>query len=512
MYIQVISSLEVIRKIINETSSENISTQLEKIDSWRSSSENSDFLQYIATPSRHLFEDESDEYYDIILPGLKKKDFPFVLATHVLYSFLQGIKCFGFDVPFQNNEKQKAFIDYIYGGDFAKELKPCNFPETFISFEGLSYFINTIDVFDFIQRERAVFSIDTNILNIYERKPGLRKIGGKGYLTLDKDGFRLFKLVYEGQEYFSGNDTEAAKIALYCFYCGIKTYMTVTSHLIDTHIINSSRTTSATREYLHPDNPLRILLLPTEINTLNCSGRAVSTLLRKDFGIHSIFSFTFDGLKALLKDHLQQHRTRNDCIKYMHSTFLSWLELSELELTYLPFRDLNRLFMEIKMFVETFIDKYDEIYGIETIEEEWVAAVLLSFENNNKMSKKEKVKCIVGYMYFLQVRHALMSNSHITYISNMYASVIPEKIDGDKSFYTLSQQFEQFIISSGTSLKWFPMNLDVSRLLLMNNNDDKKNLELKQIWETFYTKWNALEDEIQNPLLKPSEISISTGL
>ena len=536
LYNQIIYSLEMIRIILNETTSENIFLQLNKLDEWQEPKESSlanSLVRYFATPRNHLLEDESKEYYDIIIKGITMKDLPFVIASNILYFFVHTIKYIGLDTTFEDIPRQLQFINYMYGAEFAT-LRPVDFPDTFVSFEGISYFINTSDVLDLLKREPSTgdFIIDTRELNSYELKPGLRKIGGIGYLKLFKTGFQLYKVVYEDQEYWMEEEEKEEekeekekeekeekekkrKIALYCFYCGVKTYMTITSHLIDSHVIVSAKTTFMTRKYLPSDDPIRRVLLPTEINTLNSAGRALPTLLRKDFCIHNIFSFTFRGLKALIKEHLHLHVNvlQNQTLyrKYMHNdTFLPWLQLKEVELTYLPFSDIYTLFTEISRFVNAFVDTYEEIHGIEQLKngDEWLQELMpYGTATTTKKEKIEKIKSIIGYMYFLQVRHALMSNNTITYISNNFPSVIPESLEQNKTFYTLTQQFEQFIISAGTSLKWIGMNLDVSNLFILQK---EKDAELKNIWQLFYQNMNTLQ--IQNPLIDPTEISISTGL
>lgn len=509
LYNQIITSLEKIQQIVNETHTENILMQFQKIEEEQTESTFlTVLLRSFATPTHHLLEDtQSEDYLNMIIKGLTLKDVAFVLSSKILYIFVHAIKWTGNDFHFKNAQDMHHFINYLYGSDFGR-IKPADFPDEFISFEGINYFVTNTDCFDLLKKKEesgllSIFIIDTTILNTYELKPGLRKIGGRGKFQLQQDGFHLIQLEYEDQEYLYMNcPSEKCKIALYSFYCGIKSFITITSHLINTHILISAKTTSTTRKYLAPADPLRILLLPTELNTLNSAGRAIPTLLRKDFCIHHIFSFTFDGLKTLIRDYLQNRNESSEYTKYMSGGFMTWLDLSESELSCPPFRDVYLLFNEISSFVEAFVDKYEEIFGMDHFALDlWCEALLPSAT----MPKTEKIKCIVGYMYFLQIRHALMSNNCLTYISNNYPSVIPlDSAEAERTFYTVTQQFEQFIISSGTSLKWITMKLNLSNLL---QNKDK---ELKVIFDTFYNRLQEIQ--ITNPLLQPCEIGISTGL
>jgi len=296
-------------------------------------------------------------------------------------------------------------------------------------------------------------------------------------------------------------------IALYAFFMSIRTLITVCSHLTHSHFMVSSKNTHYNRLYLPENNPLRKVLLPTELNAITGTFNAALTLLNEPncSQFYKIYQNTDDGFKQMIKDNVEYFEY--DYMNYMGCDFMPWLKLSKEEKQYSPFYTHYKWHQLIRNFSNAFVKQLKEDNLIDDDIIKWLQNI---YPNYKTYGVTESIKRIIGFMYYEQIRHTMCDPEYFNYISSTFS---PTKKDCLNSYYiSFDTLFYILLTITETQITLPPLTFDCS--FLINKDNYKK---LHNIYFKFYKDINKFNDEYDydkklHPLLKPRLINISTGV
>jgi hypothetical protein len=198
----------------------------------------------------------------------------------------------------------------------------------------IAWCCNRFDIYDLIRRDKdtGYFVIDTMYVNDYEQTRTIPRRGAVAYLELtNESGFVC--VGWSGSE----DDMEGAKV----FVDMIIRYMTVLSHAVRSHsLVGGGVTHSTGLNLTEMNDPLRRVLLPTEIGTLNGVGRAATWLMSK-YGVFNLTTgFTYAGLQLMISDYMQTKPRMRYISTFGGKQFAPELNLSDEEAGCSPFREL----------------------------------------------------------------------------------------------------------------------------------------------------------------------------
>lgn len=145
-------------------------------------------------------------------------------------------------------------------------------------------------------------------------------------------------------------------IALYALYCIIITYQTVNVHLLQMHLLIFAIKTDKNIKYLSLNNPLRQILLSSEINAINVLiTDSISLASIFDNTLNYTFPYTNNEIIQMMTDYYQI--CKNDFLDYVSDTLYPNLNLSEQELNCKPFNTYEKYRQIYISFVCEFVDK-----------------------------------------------------------------------------------------------------------------------------------------------------------
>jgi len=384
-------------------------------------------------------------------------------------------------------------------------FKPYKFPQqSLVSFQGIDYLCNySINILDIIERSEdgKNFVIDTTLLDKYEKKTnGFDKIGCKGYFSIVNNKLHLEYIVYAEKRYdrVSHVDDDELFITLYLFYSGILTYSTIYSHLLKSHYLVSSKISYYNNSLLPKNHPLRNIMRPTEINVQKQMLSSLKTLLSSNYNTLShIVMFTDIGIKDFIKDNLY--------VDYMKPNFVDKLTLSEEEKQCISFKTYIKWYNIISKFSEDFVNELGEndCKNVET----WIEYVYPEYK---KFGLQQTIKKIITLVYFNQIEHQMNFNENILFY--VYKN-IPLIYKNNEGLYTKYINILNYIslLNVVVNINMLKMNVNLSNLI-----DKEKYSKLHEVYDNFYKtiiEWDENYNiDIDLPLLKPSNINISTGL
>ena len=239
----------------------------------------------------------------------------------MIINFYSLVDLFGLDTKLATYTEKKQFIDYISNNDgllddskYEYKTKSKITDNYILTFESIGWIITyAIDMFDLLKRDKLnnksnqTYILDMEFMNDYELKPGYETLGVIGTFKLDTDGFVL-ESVKDGEHTYTKDKYNLAscKIALYKLYSAILIYSIVCSHLIGTHLY-SAKITDLNEKYLDLENPLRKILIPTELSTKETMAKSLILLISKEGILVNALPYTFEGLKNMITEYLNKH-------------------------------------------------------------------------------------------------------------------------------------------------------------------------------------------------------------
>ena len=202
----------------------------------------------------------------------------------------------------------------------------------------IEWVCNHFDVYDLLTRDpdTGYLVVDTTFLAEYERTAGDVMHGGRAHLRLTADGFACVEWFVGGE--LRGREHTADANA---FIASILLHMTVCSHALRTHTLVSVGVAQSSARNLLSDDPLRRVLLPTELGVYNGVGRALMYLVSEGGLFHLGLGFTYAGLQAMTADYIATRPVARLLDLCGGAVFAPGLALSEVELQCPPFRALH---------------------------------------------------------------------------------------------------------------------------------------------------------------------------
>lgn len=453
------------------------------------------FVRWLLTPTESALPD-----YQLYLQHLDRRDLRFALSYVGINSLFGVLRKLKIDRYWHSTAEMEARISYW---DPSRKEPSHQYPleDGFVSFAGLDWFFNTsAELFTQLRRRGPFFYIDTQALNTYPHKDGMRKLGARGEFLLVNGKLELQTVVYETVVYQRGDTSEEARTALRALYGSYSFIRTVLTHAIGIHWKSSAEFILKLRDIFPESHPLRQVLMPTELGALNGLARAAKTLLSRDAFFHEFGPLTYEGLNELIRDYIAE---ADPCLEKMEliqeaglTEYKEW-RLSEEEVTALPFASLHAWLVHIHKYATEYVDTYLRLYPDDIYLQRWEAA-------NPKLAGREALIKVIGAMYLLQIIHSSVANSSFFYIFSSYSYILRTGVTGLNSHSRISTHFMQMIVDASTSEEWFHIELDVSSLITEPS--------CREVWHRFYLGMKELALDSRLPIYQPSIVPGSTGL
>ena len=277
--------------------------------------------------------------------------------------------------------------------------------------------------------------------------------------------------------------------------------MTVCSHATKSHYLVGANLTDKSSTYLSLDNPIRQVLLPTELNSINGFSLALLFLLSTNQLFTYTFSYTNNGLIYMINDYVMNIQLKRQIFE---DDMLPNLHLSYEEKCLYPLSSYNTYFKLYDNFAERYVNeflssKHNTFYDETNC---WLNELGYSTTEQNKYA----LKTVIRSAFFTQIQHQMMSNDSIIYISSKFPSNIMQSKYDNVFYVDLETQLSVSFMFKQASSKIIPITKNMSFLV-----DDK---HLKRIVHEFYQELQHLDKHYPKTFiknLKPSFISSSTG-
>jgi len=277
--------------------------------------------------------------------------------------------------------------------------------------------------------------------------------------------------------------------------------VTVCSHATKSHYLVGANLTDKSSTYLSLDNPIRQVLLPTELNSINGFSLALLFLLSTNQLFTYTFSYTNNGLIYMINDYVMNIQLKRQIFE---DDMLPNLHLSYEEKCLYPLSSYNTYFKLYDNFAERYVNeflssKHNTFYDETNC---WLNELGYSTTEQNKYA----LKTVIRSAFFTQIQHQMMSNDSIIYISSKFPSNIMQSKYDNVFYVDLETQLSVSFMFKQASSKIIPITKNMSFLV-----DDK---HLKRIVHEFYQELQHLDKHYPKTFiknLKPSFISSSTG-
>ncbi|KAF0719666.1 Aste57867_880 [Aphanomyces stellatus] len=195
------------------------------------------------------------------------------------------------------------------------------------------------------QDDGSYYVVLLNYLNVLDVRPGFAKYGADAFF--DQDG-NVIKIVREAATYYPGDDKwEYVKMA---FRGSLMAKVTAIDHLLGGHMTVANYMTTATREQLPPDHPLRRLLKPFTFRSVAVNRIGAELLFWAKGLMDRAFAFTQSGWKQLWQ--LGTHHIRFE-------PFPDAVARQNIDTTTLPFHEDGLAFWTI---ARTYASDYLDVY------------------------------------------------------------------------------------------------------------------------------------------------------
>jgi len=152
----------------------------------------------------------------------------------------------------------------------------------------------------------AIFVVDLSKMAALEVRPKFAKFGATAYFNKERRLVKMEWAARDNLEILPGNPNwEHVK---WVFRCSLLLSVTATEHLMMNHLIFSNIASTASREYLPKDHPIRRLLKPFNHRTPSINVGASQLLTQENGLLHRATSLTFKGLRAAFVSGLNEIR------------------------------------------------------------------------------------------------------------------------------------------------------------------------------------------------------------
>jgi hypothetical protein len=435
--------------------------------------------------------------YKDYMTGVSSEDtsftFSYLLTTFYAF-FLQLCKCNGY---WRNNKEMERDLK-VWNVNLTTESNSISVETPFFTFIGLAQFYSrSSDLFDILTREGNNFVIDTLYLNKYSYKPGLGKLGCRAVFSLTEDGFHFLSLTYENITYTEDNGSIEVKMALRALYGGTSIIRTILTHATGIHYLASARITSVTQKHMS-GKLLEQVLQPCMFKTVNGLARANKTLFSEGAFFDTFGPFTYESLCGFIADYIKAHSTLDKEFSIMQGVDKYW-DLDEKEASTLPFRSINTWITHIQNHVNEYVIEALKLQPIEEAEHEWIGEI-----TGDSRTNSTEIKNLIGYMYFLQVRHTYMSDPLLQNILFRYSYNISTESKYKDSYNTKWDHFMKIAVDLSTSFNWIKLTANLSNII----SDGC----CQNVWNNFYTGLAVLDIDTRLPLIAVDNINCSTGL
>ncbi|OQS07119.1 hypothetical protein THRCLA_00866, partial [Thraustotheca clavata] len=176
-------------------------------------------------------------------------------------------------------------------------------------------------------------------------REGFANYGGDAFFT--QEG-KVVKIVYGGEEYLSDNEQwEHIKMA---FRGSLLARVTALDHLLGTHVTVANYLTTASREQLPPDHPLRRLIKPFTFRSVAINYSAASVLFWPKGMVDRAFAFTHESLENVWAYGLKH---------FSYEPFPEFVANQKIDTVELPFHQDG---MDYWTICHAFVSKYVDLY------------------------------------------------------------------------------------------------------------------------------------------------------
>lgn len=145
--------------------------------------------------------------------------------------------------------------------------------------------------------DEAAFLVDLSWMVAFPVRSGFLPYGACAYFGADGAVLRIY-VSHDNCTYVPGD--EGWEHAKWVWKSSLLTATTVVDHLGSTHYVASNLFTTAARETLPPDHPLRRLIKAFTYGAADVNRSAALSLSNKGGLAHRTFAFTYEGLSRLL--------------------------------------------------------------------------------------------------------------------------------------------------------------------------------------------------------------------
>ena len=151
-------------------------------------------------------------------------------------------------------------------------------------------------------REGDDFVVDVRLQDGLSRHAALLPVGGRAAVRFDEGSTAPSAAWVElegGQRVLPGDPQwQRARNAV---TAGMHSKLVVERHLVHTHLLVAGAWATVVQTHLDSDHPLRPLLEPHTVGTLKVNYRAQKVLIGPHGSVVNTYSFTYDGLRELLR-------------------------------------------------------------------------------------------------------------------------------------------------------------------------------------------------------------------
>ena len=253
------------------------------------------------------------------------------------------------------------------------------------------------------------------------------------------------------------------------------------------------------------NHPIRRAVVCTEVNSNNVTVFAILAFTLFNGTFENSSHFTDSGLTFMIRDYYEEYK--DDYLNYCDPKIPLFhrLHLSEDEYSLYPISTYHRYHSIFKTFANDYVDNiFPENTKIDAQSKLWMEQILGSDKRKTStLQMKNRIKSVIGAIYFEQIRHKMLSNNNIFYVVVNYPLIIQEK-DNQYSIIGLYLLILSIVYVTNVQLVTFTKNLqflfDSKRAYL------KMHRSLKSLENDFDRK-----DSHFIPLLRPSTVSVSTS-
>ena len=358
------------------------------------------------------------------------------------------------------------------------------------SIDLLEYALNNIDTLDLLHSAEPL-EIRTEFLNTYAHKDPSRLTGATIRLDRTPTEYRIRQVRYCGTVYT--RETLPPSVA-HLVLSGVYAYVTVASHAYGVHYRSGHVRAEVSHALLPETHPVRLVVMPSEVNVTNGLGRAAYFLLNRRGVFAKCSPFTFEGLQTLLSEYhpwdpSQPLDPRTELVCGDHDDLPSVLQ---------DYRRWWRYLQTHMSAVVRVLYPTDEALADDTVVTTWMTAV---GGGVHESTLSERLVNLLAGVFFCQVRHNYMSSPHFGQVGRYLSILEPQTVN-------VTQGYLLAITHASTTLRWVPLVGRGFGQLLANH-------VVYQTLQEFYVglgSTSALAKSMHHPYSLPSAMEASSGV